>query len=168
MRFYYSDFQGHFAAVKYVRVDDLTETPDGLKVNIRTSKTDQDGQGHIIAIPHGQKFPVTMALKKWLQMAQIHQGFVFRRVHKGGKTVGDALQPLAVSQILKSYITRIGYNADEYGAHSLRSGFLTEAAEHGASLFKILEISRHKSTDMILHYIKSAELFKDHAGKDFL
>jgi hypothetical protein len=51
--------------------------------------------------------------------------------------------------------------------HSLRSGFLTSAAEHGA-LFKMMEISRHKSVDTLRGYVRNAESFEDHAGAAFL
>jgi len=163
-------FSGAFrrSEICNIMIDDLEETTEGLKVYIRQSKTDQEGAGHIIALPHGQIFPVTKALKGWLQAAHIHEGHVFRSIRKGGHTLGNSLQPLAVNQILKEYLEKAGYDPDRYGAHSLRSGFLTEAAEHGASLFKMLEVSRHKSTDMVLHYVRTANLFKDHAGKDFL
>jgi hypothetical protein len=38
-----------------------------------------------------------------------------------------------------------GLDATEFSGHSLRSGFLTSAAEAGASIFKMVEVSRHKS-----------------------
>ena len=47
--------------------------------------------------------------------------------------------------------------------HSLRSGFLTSAAEAGAS-----EVSRHKSVDVLRGYVRHADLFKEHAGAAFL
>ena len=49
-----------------------------------------------------------------------------------------------------------------------RRGFLTSAAQHGASLAKMKEVSRHKSTDVLLGYVHDAELFRDHAGSGFL
>lgn len=163
-------FSGAFrrSEICNIMVDDLEETLEGLKVYIRMSKTDQEGTGQIVALPHGQIFPVTKALKDWLKAAHIHEGYVFRSIRKGGRTLGNSLQPLAINQILKEYLEKAGYDPDCYGAHSLRSGFLTEAAEHGASLFKMLEVSRHKSTDMVLHYVRTANLFKDHAGEKFL
>ena len=52
--------------------------------------------------------------------------------------------------------------------HSLRAGFLTSGTENGASVFKLMEVSRHKSMDTLRGYVRRAELFKDHAGADFL
>lgn len=51
--------------------------------------------------------------------------------------------------------------------HSLRAGFLTEASRSGASIKKMQEVSRHKKVEVLLGYVRSAELFDDHAGEDF-
>ena len=36
-----------------------------------------------------------------------------------------------------------------YAGHSLRAGFCTSAAEHGASVWKMMDVSRHKSVDTL-------------------
>lgn len=61
-----------------------------------------------------------------------------------------------------------GYGAEEFAAHSLRAGFLTSAAAAGASISKMREVSRHKSVQLLSDYVRDSELFKDHAGEDFL
>ena len=55
-----------------------------------------------------------------------------------------------------------------FSGHSLRSGFLTSAAGKGASIFKMMDVSRHKSVDTLRGYVRDAELFKDHAGAGLL
>ena len=50
----------------------------------------------------------------------------------------------------------------------LRAGFLTSAAEHGASTFKLQEVSRHRSLDTLAGYVRRSDLFKGHAGSGFL
>jgi hypothetical protein len=47
---------------------------------------------------------------------------------------------------------------------SLRAGFLTSAARRGALVFKMRDVSRHKSMDVLQAYVRDADLFKDHAG----
>ncbi|MCK9551309.1 MAG: hypothetical protein M0R29_11310, partial [Aquamicrobium sp.] len=61
-----------------------------------------------------------------------------------------------------------GFNPAEFAGHSLRSGFLTEAARQGASIFKMRDVSRHKSVQVLSDYVRDAELFRDHAGEKFL
>jgi hypothetical protein len=50
----------------------------------------------------------------------------------------------------------------------LRAGFLTSAAKRGASIFKMMDQSRHKSIDTLRGYVRDAEIFKDHAGAGLL
>ena len=45
---------------------------------------------------------------------------------------------------------------------------MTTAAEHGANVFKMMEVSRHRSVDTLRGYVRRADLFRDHAGAGFL
>ncbi len=58
-------FSGAFRRSELVGLDvaDLADDRDGLRVRIRKSKTDQDGQGHEIAIPHGRHLRPVAAVK---------------------------------------------------------------------------------------------------------
>ena len=58
--------------------------------------------------------------------------------------------------------------AGAFGAHSLRAGFLTSAARRGASIFKMRDVSRHKSMDVLQAYVRDADMFRDHAGAGLL
>jgi integrase len=60
-----------------LQVEDLVETPDGLRVTIRRSKTDQEGQGYVIAIPRGYRLRSVEAVRAWLA-AEISSGPVER------------------------------------------------------------------------------------------
>ncbi len=66
------------------------------------------------------------------------------------------------------YIAKLGLDPKQYGAHSLRAGFLTSAAARGASIFRMMDISRHKSVDTLRGYIREADAFKDNAGAGLL
>ena len=59
---------------------------------------------------------------------------------------------------------RVGLAPASYAGHSLRSGFLTSAAESGASM----ESSRHKSMDTLRGCVRKFDMFKEHAGAVFL
>jgi hypothetical protein len=62
---------------------------------------------------------------------------------------------------------RAGLDPAIFAGHSLRSGFLT-SAKRRASLFKMMDVSRHKSVDTLRGYVRDAELFTDHAGAGLL
>ena len=73
-----------------------------------------------------------------------------------------------VALVVKARAEAAGYDPEQVAGHSLRAGFLTEAARRGANVFKMREQSRHKSLDVLGHYVRNHELFTDHAGERFL
>ena len=108
-------------------------------------------------------------LKTYMAAAGVVSGPVFRPVKLGGHVCDVAMRPNAVARIVKQYIKRIGgLDAASFSAHSLRAGFITSAAEAGSSIWKISEVSRHQSVDVLRGYIRSVEIFKEHAGSSFL
>jgi integrase len=104
----------------------------------------------------------------WLQAAGITVGPIFRPVAKGGRLIPQRLKAEAVCDIVQAYAARLGLKAADFGAHSLRAGFLTSAARRGASVFKMRDVSRHKSMDVLQAYVRDADLFRDHAGAGLL
>ena len=115
---------------------DLVEAPDGYRVLIRHSKTDQEGQGQEVAIPRGYRLRPVEAVQTWLAAAEINDGPVFRPVLKGGRLQPVALKDHAVAAVVKRYAELAGLDPALFAGHSLRAGFLTSAAEAGASIWK--------------------------------
>ena len=73
-----------------------------------------------------------------------------------------------MADVVKRHAQRVGLDPMLFAGHSLRAGFLTSAAAKGASLFKMMDVSRHKSVDTLRGYVREAELFQDHAGTGLL
>jgi len=163
-------FSGAFRRSELValNVSDLEETDDGLRITIRHSKTDQEGRGQVIAVCRGGACCPVKAIKAWLAASGISEGAIFRPVAKGGRLGESRLAAKSVCDITKAYADRVGLDAATVGAHSLRSGFLTSAARRGASVFKMRDVSRHKSMDVLQAYVRDADLFRDHAGAGLL
>jgi integrase len=163
-------FTGAFRRSELVapQVQDLAETPDGPRVVIRRSKTDQEGQGAEVAILRGCRLLPVEAVQMWLAAAEISAGPVFRAVGRGGRVSCDALADDSAARIVKRYARRVGLDPASYAGHSLRSGFLTSAAETGASIWKLSEVSWHKSLDTLRGYVRRVDLFKEHARAAFL
>jgi integrase len=74
----------------------------------------------------------------------------------------------AVARLVKRAAADAGYDPALFGGHSLRAGFLTEAAANGATIFKMQDVSRHKSVQVLSDYVRAAERYEDHAGAGFL
>jgi hypothetical protein len=97
----------------------------------------------------------------------ITEGRVFRAVAKGDRLQGP-ISGHSAAAIVKRYARKVGLDAATFAGHSLRSGFLTSSAEAGASVLKMIEVSRHKSVDMLTTYVRRSNLFREHAGSTFL
>jgi site-specific recombinase XerD len=150
-----------------LELSDIEFVTDGAKITIRKSKTDQDRQGQTVAIYNG-KLNVCGILKDYMQAAGIIDGAVFRPITKSDKTRNQAITDKSIAKIVKRYAESAGLNPDDFSGHSLRSGFITSAAEAGANLFKIMDVSRHKSVQTVRGYVRAAESFLNHAGSAFL
>ena len=160
-------FSGGFRRNEIVSLDcdDLDFVPEGLKINLRRSKTDQFGEGFTKALPYfdsSQYCPV-VSIKNWLNISKINSGPVFRRFVKGSKLSENRLTDQTVALLIKQYLNLAGIENKNYSGHSLRSGFATSAAESGAEERNIMAMTGHKSTEMVRRYIKDANLFKNNA-----
>ncbi|KZB99365.1 Tyrosine recombinase XerC [Methylobacterium radiotolerans] len=74
----------------------------------------------------------------------------------------------AVADIIKKYTAAAGLDASTFGAHSLRAGYITTAAERGADLARIMDQSGHRDPRTVVSYIRRANAFKGHSGSGFL
>jgi site-specific recombinase XerD len=160
-------FSGGFRRNEIVSLDcdDLDFVPEGLKINIKRSKTDQFGEGFTKALPYfdsSQYCPV-VSLKKFIEISKITAGPVFRRFVKGSKLSENRLTDQTVALLIKEYLNLAGIDSKNYSGHSLRSGFATSAAESGVEERSIMAMTGHKSTEMVRRYIKEANLFKNNA-----
>ena len=151
-----------------LQLADVQRVKQGARITIRHSKTDQEGEGQVIAIPNGQTILPVARLKAWLAVRGEAPGPLFTRFAANGAMTGLAMSDRAIARIVQKYAALAGLDPVTIGAHSLRAGFLTEAARSGASLPKMQEVSRQKKLEVLLGYIRSAELFEDHAGGGFL
>ena len=150
-------FSGGFRRSELVNIDydDVEFVPEGVKIIIKRSKTDQSGEGSIKAIPYfdNQEFCPVIALKNYINVkfSKINDGKIFD------------LSDKSVALIIKRYAKKAGLDSSKYAGHSLRSGFATTAAEFGAEERNIMAMTGHKTTQMVRRYIHEANLFKNNA-----
>ena len=157
-------FAGGFRRSELVNIyfQDIDFVPEGVKILIRRSKTDQSGEGSIKAIPYfeNQEFCPVIALKNYLNKK-------FSNSDKSQKDVKIfEISDKSVALIIKRYAEKAGLDSSKYAGHSLRSGFATTAAEFGAEERNIMAMTGHKTTQMVRRYIQEANLFKNNALKD--
>ena len=147
-----------------VRYDDLQFTAEGLVLSLPRSKTDQTGEGRKIGIPLGRgKICPVQTVKNWLAKSGISEGFIFRAID-GVKIIEGHLSDRTICNIVKSRVGLVGFNAELYSGHSLRSGLATSAAQHGYSSWEIRRQTGHKSDGMLARYIREGSLFRNNAA----
>ena len=160
-------FSGGFRRNEIVSLnhEDLDFVPEGLKITLRRSKTDQFGEGFLKGLPYfdNQKYCPVITVQNWLNLSKINSGPLFRRFTKGSKLSEKRLTDQSVALILKEYLSLAGIDNKNFSGHSLRSGFATSAAVSGAEERSIMAMTGHKSTEMVRRYIKDANLFKNNA-----
>lgn len=152
---------GAFRRSELVALDvtDVTVVPDGLRIVVRRSKTDQDGEGEIVGIGRtGASTCPVAAYEAWIAAAPIREGRVFRSLNRHGQ-IGSALSDRAVALILKRRVAMAGLEPASFSGHSLRSGFATTAASARVEERAIMRTTRHRSTAVLRRYIREGELF---------
>ena len=153
-------FAGCFRRSELValRAEDVEETPYGLRVLLRKSKTDPFGQGAWVAIvaaaTYREACPVA-ALRAWLLAAGIAEGPIFRSVSRGPRPrLGPRLSGVTVDTVVKWAARQCGLNPAAFGGHSLRAGYATYLAQLNRPPTLIARQGRWKSLDMVLTYAR--------------
>ncbi len=154
-----------------LHIDDVTETADGLELLIRSSKTDQDAEGAVVAVPHGQHpdtDPVRL-VREWLARLASHgvtSGRLLRSVTRHGR-IGASLSGDAIADVVAGAAKRAQLpDAGRYSAHSLRAGGATSAYKAGAPVSVIAAHGRWSpGSSVVLSYVRAVDRWRDNALK---
>ena len=149
----------------------------GLRVLVRRSKTDQQGQGQAIAVwanPDQPDFCPLAALDAWLAHRRTAPDLdwtaratsraerpLFCAVGKSGRLSGTPLSDKAVARLVKQAALDAGLDPAHYSGHSLRAGLATAAGDVGAGLAELMRQTRHKSTEVALGDLRPAHLWRN-------
>lgn len=161
-------FAGAFRRSELVALDieDIEICAEGLRVNVRRGKTDQEGQGRAIGIPRGIH-PETCpqrAYQAWLHAAGISTGALFRGISCHGKLLAR-LSDKGVARAIKRAAEAAGLDPQLYSGHSLRAGLATSAAAAGALDRDIMQQTGHKRVETLYRYIRKTNVFHNNAAQ---
>lgn len=101
--------------------------------------------------------PAAHALAAWLAAAPASTGPLFRRLYRGDKVASQALGGDQVARIVKRRAQLAGLKGD-WAAHSLRSGFVTEAGRQGVPLGDVMAMTEHRSVATVMGYFQAGSL----------
>lgn len=154
---------------------DMTAIEDEYDVLLRFQKNDQEGKGHTITLVRGEQ-PRTdsvAAYEAWQQIIAADLGgqpvelapkqpvfvAIDRHGNLGRTDTGQysRLHPDSITEIVQRYAQAAGLTVADFGAHSLRAGFITESAEREIPIQDIQGVSGHASTEMVMRYIRPVE-----------
>jgi site-specific recombinase XerD len=90
-----------------------------------------------------------------------HDAPFFRRISRGGGISLRGPSAQWVATVIKAHCLRAGLAPAEFGGHSLRRGFATEAARRGKRLEAIQHHLRHGSIATTQKYVEQGEMFSD-------
>jgi integrase len=147
-----------------LHVEHIDSRPDGLLVIVPESKTDQEGEGQLVAIRRiedSDYCPVS-ALRRWIDVAQVEEGAIFRGGPRSGYISRDGITGRTVGNAVKRAAEAAGLpQAEGYTGHSLRAGHVTQASMEGAPDAAIQAQSRHESDRAFREYVRPQKLLEN-------
>jgi integrase len=123
-----------------------------------TTKTDVSG----VRREKPLRGPVVDALRAWLDAAKLTSGPLFRRMQRGGHVGQRGVTADEVARIVKRRAALAALPGD-WAAHSLRSGFVTEAGRQGVPLGDVMAMTEHRSVATVMGYFQAGTLLVSRA-----
>jgi integrase len=122
------------------------------------SKTDQAGTEHNPDADKPLLGRAAEALTAWLEASGVTSGAIFRRIR--GTKAPEPLSGQAVWLFVKRRVALAGLEGD-FGAHSLRSGYVTEAGRQNVAMKEAMALTGHRT---FLRFFQSGAVQHTRAG----
>jgi len=143
-----------------LNVEDLEPVSEGYLAKLGRHKTRR-------FTGDGLRFPIlgqaAGALDTWLRRSGIKSGPVFRGIDRHGNVL-PAMVGRGIHRIVRRLVAKAGLPVREFGAHSLRIGFITQAARQGIALPEAMAISGHRSIHMAWKYYRAGDVLENAAA----
>jgi len=143
-----------------LQMEDLRSIKEGYMATIRKSKTDQEGNGKEVPVID----KAADALDEWIKLSGINSGPVFRGINNDD-TITDDISGRTVARMIQKRVALIGLDPKKYGAHSLRSGFITQSGIDGVSLKDAMQLSHHTTFEIAAGYYREGLMLKNPATR---
>ena len=148
-----------------VKIEHISFLRDKLKVRVPYSKSNQQGQREWKDLPKNEDFSAYEAVQNWLDATKLKQGHLFRSLSRDGHSIRDYqitqgkngkgfLKGDDIYQMIKKYCDKAGLNSRFFGAHSLRSGCVTQLHENDKDHLYIMARTGHTDPRSLRHYLK--------------
>jgi integrase len=143
---------------------DRLEKVNGMFVyHLGKTKQDQAGREEKAVVYKGI---AAEALRDWLDELSkqgVTEGEIFRRVDKKGRILGK-LSDEAIRRMVIKYAFMAGLDDPwQYGAHSLRSGYVTTAQQLDKRIGDMMGVTKHKKVESLIGYYQVQDALKNPA-----
>jgi integrase len=174
--YYLATRRGELSKVRFGDLDTSRIDDKGIGVNLDRSKTDQEGaEGRKwVFWQRSARYCPVRCLLDWVWRAELVKGgraprdsYVFRRLSPAQRVLDWPMNSVAVSRAVKEAVAAVGLDPGNYGAHSLRAGFVTDAAGKGYSLEWIANQTGHRSLEVLRKYIRRLTPWEQNATEGF-
>ena len=139
----------------------LTGHGEEYVYQLGVTKTHQDGDAGSVPVA-GR---AAIALRAWLEASGINKGPIFRGVGQDGVVLDRAISDRQINRIVKARAKAAGFDPAAFGAHSLRSGFMTETGLQGISLMEAMELSTHRDVRVAARYHQAGRGLRNKAAR---
>lgn len=147
-----------------LRFEDINWLVNGnCCILLRRSKTDQQATGKWIHLTS----ETTAALKRWLEISQLSEGFILRGITPAGN-ITNGLCESRIPRIYKSLAKRAGLTEEaisKISGHSMRVGGAQDLLSFGASLPQIMVKGGWSKTDTVMRYVERSSPSEWRLGK---
>ncbi|MDE2480817.1 MAG: tyrosine-type recombinase/integrase [bacterium] len=137
-------------------VADVAIRGDVCTLNIFRSKTDQTRSREVLLPRRGDRLCPVSALEAWVKTLS-GPGPLFRTIycdHLRNQRMADR----TVCRIVQRYCAALGLDPKEYGGHSLRAGYVTDAIDSGVPDLAVALHTRHRQFNSLLRYYRPKRL----------
>ena len=103
-----------------INFEDLEFVPEGLKITLRKSKTDQFGEVMVKGLPYfnNEIYCPVKNLKKWFEISEIQNGPIFRRFWKDSSLTDKRISDQSVVLLIKEYLKLAGIANKNFAGHN--------------------------------------------------
>ncbi|MHB1845195.1 MAG: tyrosine-type recombinase/integrase [Deltaproteobacteria bacterium] len=153
-------------------VEDISWVSEGMEVTIRRSKTDQEGEGVVVAVPYGSHVETCplRALGAWLDATGLVEGPLIRGISRDATIsveyrLGRRLSAEGINRVVARAARRAGLDPNGvWTGHSLRAGLATSAAKAGVPDRVIMATTRHRSRTSLDRYVRAGKRWEQVAA----
>jgi site-specific recombinase XerD len=101
----------------------------------------------------------------WIEVAEIKEGPIFRRVTKHDTVLSHRLGDRPVALVVKDAAARAGLDASKISGHSLRAGFVTQLMSKEVAPHVVMDQTGHLSESTLRRYDRAAKRFRNNTTK---